>query len=171
MICPLCGHKGNLPGADWCVWCLFDLAAIDRPTPSDRVEQSLMGDPVTVLPPRPTTQVDEYATVGQAIQAMIHQQVGAVLVTSEAGTLIGILTERDCLTKVAGSRGVAALPVTAVMTRDPETVASTDTLAVVLGKMAGGGYRHLPVVVQGRPVGIISVRDVLTHIVRLCQDG
>ena len=49
MICPLCGHKRNLPGADWCVWCLFDLAAIDRPTPHDRVEHSLMTEPVAAL--------------------------------------------------------------------------------------------------------------------------
>ena len=37
--------------------------------------------------------------------------------------------------------------------------------------MDAGGYRHLPVVADGKPVGVISVRDILRHIVRICQDG
>ena len=52
-----------------------------------------------------------------------------------------------------------------------ETVAPTDILAIVLGKMDTGGYRHLPVVANGRPVGVISVRDVLRHLTALCPDG
>jgi len=56
------------------------------------------------------------------------------------------------------------------MTPHPETVGPADPLAFALGKMAGGGYRHLPVVKDGQPVGVISVRDILRHIVWLCRD-
>jgi len=44
----------------------------------------------------------------------------------------------------------------------------TDTLALALQKMDVGGYRHLPVVDEGKPVGVISVRDMMRHLTRLC---
>jgi CBS domain-containing protein len=171
MICPLCGHKGNLPGADWCVWCQFDLAAVDRPTPSDRVEASLMTEPVAALGLKDPVTVSDDADLGRAVREMIGRKVGAVLVTDRGGRLVGILTERDFLTKIAGSDGFERLPVAAFMTRHPETVGPGDILALALGKMAGGGYRHLPVVDAGRPVGVVSVRDVLAHIVHVCRDA
>jgi CBS domain-containing protein len=170
MICPLCGFSRNLPGADWCVWCLFDLAAIDRPTAHDRVEHSLMTEPVSALDPREPVTVPADADLGAAVREMIAKQVGAVLVTDPAGQLVGILTERDFLTKVAGTSGFDSHPVSAFMTRHPETVAADDPLAFALGKMAGGGYRHLPVVAAGKPVGVVSVRDILRHVVRICRD-
>ena len=54
------------------------------------------------------------------------------------------------------------------MTTRPAAVAAADTLDFVLHKMDGGGYRHVPVVNDGKPVGIISVRDMLRHITKLC---
>jgi len=57
------------------------------------------------------------------------------------------------------------------MTPNPETVTSGDTLAFALGKMDAGGYRHLPVVAGGKPVGVISVRDVLRHVTDVCPEG
>ncbi len=55
-------------------------------------------------------------------------------------------------------------------TADLETVRLTDPLAFVLHKMdGGGGYRHLPVVQDGRVLGMLSVRDMLRHITRLCK--
>ena len=43
-------------------------------------------------------------------------------------------------------------------------------LVVALHKMDVGGYRHLPIVTDGRPVGVISVRDLMRHITRMCHD-
>jgi CBS domain-containing protein len=58
------------------------------------------------------------------------------------------------------------------MTADPETVGPEDRLAVALQKMDVGGYRHLPVVEEdGVPVGLVSVRDVIRHITKLCGSG
>ena len=150
---------------------MLELAAIDRPTPFDRVDGSLMGDCVAVLNPKPPICVPESGTLGNAVAAMITKHVGAVLVTDLQGKLVGILTERDFLTRVAGSLDFANLPIGLFMTRDPETVTASDPLAFALAKMDGGSYRHLPVVDHGIPVGVISVRDVLRHVMHLCEEG
>lgn len=167
MICPVCGQL-NLPGTEQCSNCLFDLMAIDRPLPADRVEGSLLVDRVSVLKPKPPVTVDLDATLGEAISKMISQSVGALLVLGADGELVGILTERDFLTKVAGSPDFAGQLVRDFMTANPETTALTDPLASALAKMDGGGYRHLPIITAGKPAGVISVRDMLRHLVHLC---
>ena len=122
MICPSCGHV-NLPGNEECSNCLQDLTPLDRPVASNRVERSLMEDPVSVLRPkrpitiRPTTQLQS------AIQAMLASDVGALLVTGDDGNLLGILSERDLLKKAVGVREpYGHLPASEFMTRNPETV-------------------------------------------------
>ena len=167
MICPVCGQL-NLPGTEQCSNCLFDLMAIDRPLPADRLEASLLRDPVSVLEPKPPVTVNLDATLGEAIAKMLSRSVGALLVLDAAGGLAGILTERDFLTKVAGAADFASRPVRDFMTPRPETTALGDPLALALAKMDGGGYRHLPITAGGQPVGVVSVRDMLRHLVHLC---
>src|SRR5262245_33567329 len=169
MICPRCGHT-NLPGDDACSRCLFDLTALDRPAPQDRVESSLMNDPVRVLAPKPPVSVDAAAPVAEAVRRMAESDIGAVLVTDGGGRLVGIFTERDVLTKVAATAASTGRPVGEFMTPQPESVTADDPLALALHKMDLGGYRHLPVVRDGRPEGVISVRDVIRHITRLCRE-
>jgi CBS domain-containing protein len=170
MICPTCNHD-NLPGSAQCENCQYDLTQWDRPTARDRVEHSLMADTVATLKPRPAVTLPATATVGQAIRMMLDGDIGAVLIVDEKGALAGIFSERDLLTKVAGSADFADAPVSSFMTPRPETARETDSLAFVLHKLDSGGYRHLPVVKRGVPVGMISVRDVLKHITRLCKRG
>src|SRR5436305_467094 len=143
MYCPACGHL-NLPGNDVCERCLVSLAHVDGPVPHDRVERGLMTETVAGLCPREPVTVPADADLGRAARLMLEQKVGAVLVTDPAGGLVGILTERDFLCKVAGQPGFEALPVRDFMTPNPETVAPTDPLAFALGRMDAGGYRHLP---------------------------
>ena len=170
MHCPACGHQ-NKPGSDACANCMLPLAHVSAPAHSDRVEQSLSKEPVSVLRPREPVVVSARDNLGSAIRIMIDRGVGAVLVTDDFGKLAGILTERDYLTKVAGQPGYTALAVGDFMTRDPESVSPNDTLAFALGKMDAGGYRHLPVVESERPIGVISVRDILRHVTLLCRNG
>lgn len=167
MYCPHCSHL-NLPGTDQCAKCLFDLASVDLPMPQDKIEASLMGDPVRVLHPKLPVCVPVSSTLGKAMARMIDRGVGAILVTDSKSELCGILTERDFLVKVAGEPDFEHLPVERFMTSEPETVALTDTLAFALRKMNVGGYRHMPVVERGVPVGVFSVRDLLRHVTRLC---
>jgi CBS domain-containing protein len=170
MICPACSHD-NLPGREYCSNCLHDLTQLDRPTSRDRVERSLMEDPVSMLQPRKAVTVPPEATVSEAMRLMLERDVGALLIVAESGRLLGIFSERDLLTRVAGHvADYTTRPVSEFMTADPETVRPTDSLAFALQKMDGGGYRHLPVLKDGQPPGMLSVRDMLRHITRLCKE-
>lgn len=148
---------------------MLDLSHLHTQAHHDRVEESLSTEPVASLSPREPVTVPVDATLGAAIRVMIDRGVGAVLVVEPSGKLAGILTERDFLTKVAGQPAYSTLAVREFMTRDPESVSPDDTLAFALGRMDGGGYRHLPVVAGDRPIGVISVRDILRYVTHLCR--
>jgi CBS domain-containing protein len=170
MICPSCGEV-NLPGADECHRCLFDLAPLDLPTGHDRIEVRLLHDLVWQLKPKPAITVQVNDELGYALQVLVEKGLGAVLVTDTTGALVGILTERDYLNKVVGVMpGFHQRRVAEVMTHSPETISPYDTLALALQKMDVGGYRHLPVVEDRIPVGVISVRNLLKYITRLCKE-
>ncbi len=95
----------------------------------------------------------------EAAKRMCDRGVGSTLVV-EDGRLTGIVTERDILKAFAG--GVDPLaPASELMTRDPETISSSDTTEHATVLMLHGGFRHLPVVDGGDLVGILSIRDVV----------
>jgi CBS domain-containing protein len=170
MICPTCGYD-NLPGNEECDNCQQDLTQIDRPAATNRVERSLMEDRVAALHPKPAVTIRPDTTVQAAIQVMLEHDLGALLVVDSKGKLLGIFSERDLLTKVAGlHENYTEMPVGTFMTSNPESVNSGDTLAFALHKMDCGSYRHLPVMQGERPIGVISVRDMLRHITRLCKE-
>jgi CBS domain-containing protein len=169
MLCPCC-DRINLPGADWCENCNTDLTEQDRPVPQDRVHSSLLSDPVAALSPRPACTVPMTASVDEAVRLMAQHDIGAVLVLDEAGQLAGIFTERDLLLKVELEKeGARARAVAEFMTRRPASVRESDSLAFAMHLLDCGGYRHLPVLREGQLVGMISVRDVLRHITRMCN--
>jgi CBS domain-containing protein len=103
------------------------------------------------------------ATVAAAVKLLTERRIGAVLVMSDE-RLEGVLSERDVV-RVLGQRGAAALDesVHAVMTRKVVTCRSADTVAAIMEKMTEGKFRHLPVVEEGRVVGLISIGDVVKH--------
>lgn len=168
MICPSCG-TANLPGMETCARCQLSMTAFDGPAATDPIEVSLMADPVSLLSPKPAVTVGSDATLQQAVEAMMSHGVGSLLVINADGALVGVLTERDFLTKYAADESPDRL-VREFMTPNPVTVSSTDPLAFVIRKMDVGGYRHLPVVTDGHLTGVVSVRDVLRHLMKMCQD-
>jgi CBS domain-containing protein len=100
-------------------------------------------------------------TVGKAARLMAKKHVGAVLVVDD-GVLAGIFTERDVLFRVVAQRlDPEKTLVREVMTPDPLTVAPKDSFGHALVLMREGGFRHLPVVQDGVPVGIVSSRSAL----------
>ncbi len=99
------------------------------------------------------------APCAEACDVMVKERVGALAVLSD-GQLVGIISERDM---IANWRQIAEARVGDVMTPDPVTVQVTDPLSVALDRMQAGGIRHLPVMRLGRPVAMISLRDIPVH--------
>ncbi len=99
------------------------------------------------------------ASVQDACRAMHVNKVGAVLVTHPADTLAGIFTGRDVVRVMAEGANPAATPLQDVMTRTLETLPPGSTAIEALRLMRDGGFRHLPVVHEGRLVGVVSRGD------------
>jgi CBS domain-containing protein len=107
--------------------------------------------------------VDATATVTEAAAQLDGRQVGAALVMN-GEHLSGILTERDILRAVATGQ-VEGTKVGAWMTHDPESVGPEEQPAQAAALMLHGGFRHLPVVEDGKPIGIISIRDLMRLVI------
>jgi CBS domain-containing protein len=107
--------------------------------------------------------VEATTPLEQAAARMSDRGVGAILVLS-GNSVSGILTERDVLRAVA-TGGVEGTNVAAWMTRDPETVEVDESTGQAAAVMIHGGFRHLPVVDGGKPVGIVSIRDLMRVVV------
>jgi CBS domain-containing protein len=101
------------------------------------------------------------ATVADAARLMQRHRVGALLVV-DGKRLTGIFTERDALFRViAEGRDPQATLIGEVMTRDPQTIGPDRPFGHALHLMFEGGFRHVPVIENGQPVGVVSSRDAL----------
>ena len=100
-------------------------------------------------------------SVSEAAKLMQHHHVGALLVV-EGERLCGIFTERDALFKVvAADRDPQTTTVSEVMTVDPQTITPDRPFGHALHMMFEGGFRHVPVIENGHPIGVVSARDAL----------
>lgn len=98
-------------------------------------------------------------TVAEAARLMRQRNVGAMMVV-EGDKLAGVFTERDALFRVvAAGLDVSNTPLSVVMTKNPKTISPDRSFVQALGAMHEGRFRHLPVTEDGRPIGMISVRD------------
>jgi CBS domain-containing protein len=102
------------------------------------------------------------ATLSEAVNLLAQRRIGAVIVTGADDRVAGILSERD-IVRVLSERGPSVLQenVAAVMTRKVMTCNETDTVVALMERMTAGKFRHLPVVDQGKLVGVISIGDVV----------
>lgn len=111
------------------------------------------GQPVTV----PAT-----ATVADAIRAMTEYRVGSVIVPNADGSPAGIFTERDVLKLCAEVRtDFAKMSIRPYMTCDMTTGKPSDTVSEVLAIMTTKRFRHMPVVEDGKMVGVVSIGDLV----------
>ena len=161
MICPVC-RFGNFPGDDTCANCGADLWNADTPQGITTFRGKLLGLHLDELGAPQPQLIDVAASVQEAIDRMRADGIDCLLVT-DAGVLVGIFTDRDAILKVAG-RPLAGRTVGDVMTPDPVILRSGDPVAVAIHKMAVGGFRHVPIVRGGVPVGVVSARDVFRHL-------
>src|SRR6476620_3480677 len=110
--------------------------------------------------------VELEAKLSDAIKVLSERKIGAVLVMNE-GRMEGILSERD-IVRVLGERGARVMdePVSVVMTRKVVSCRQSDTVGGLMEMMTLGKFRHLPVVEDGKVVGLISIGDIVKWRVR-----
>ncbi len=121
-----------------------------------------------VIEGRTVTSALADTTVRAAAVAMANQQVGAIMVVDDKGLLTGLFTERDVLNRVV-AKGLDPdkTPLSAVMTEKLLTATADKPLSHALHMMFEGGFRHVPVVENGKPVGMVSARNALG--LEICQ--
>ena len=116
---------------------------------------------------RPIITIDINCSTNEAIDLLLSHKIGAAPVV-ENGTLRGIFSERDVLNKILNKHvgDLDAINVEEFMIADPQTAQPEDTLNTAILYMAQGGYRHVPIVDTGnRPLGMVSIRDVISYLV------
>jgi CBS domain-containing protein len=115
----------------------------------DTVAEVMVRDVLTVAPSD---------TIGEAAEKMNAANVGAVVVVEDFVRIVGIVTERDLLRAVATRARAAEARVRQWMTPDPVTIGPDLTIDEAAQIMFDHNFRHLPVVKDGRPLGIVSLR-------------
>ena len=161
MRCPVCGFD-NLTGADVCDNCGAELGGNDIPQSALSFQGRLLGEHLDELGgPAPLTAGPD-APVDVVIARMQETGADCVLVTVD-DRLVGIFTDRDAVVKAAGKH-LDAFHVRDFMTADPVVLRHDDPIALAIHKMAVGGFRHIPVIKDGRPTGVVTARDVFHHL-------
>jgi CBS domain-containing protein len=103
--------------------------------------------------------VDPSTTVGEAISLMAQNRIGSALIM-EGGQLIGIFTERDTVRAISHSHDAPTHEISSWMTHNPKCVSPDVEVDDALRTMLDNGFRHLPVVEDGKVIGMISMRDL-----------
>ena len=106
--------------------------------------------------------IEPTAALSAAIKLLAERRIGALVVTGADHRIVGIISERD-IVRVLVERGTEMLQssVSEVMTRKVVSCGQNETIAEIMGRMTAGKFRHVPVVEQGRLVGIVSIGDVV----------
>ena len=164
IICPHC-HNENIAGADTCEECQQDLRHESLPKPTEGLQKRIMSDSISHLNPSQPVLVRPETSALEAIQKMQEQHLGSALIVNEEGTLVGIFTDQDVLQKVGfNASDLADLPIHTLMTLAPITLKAEDSIAFALNKMSVGGFRHIPIVKRGKPMGIVTVKDLFHYL-------
>ncbi len=106
------------------------------------------------------------ATVYSALELMAEKNVGALLIL-DGGDLLGIMSERDYARKVVLQGKVSReMPVRDLMTAEVHTVTPDTTTTACMELMTDKHIRHLPVVEEGRVIGLISIGDIVSSVIQ-----
>jgi CBS domain-containing protein len=129
--------------------------ASSRQARRDSVSSMETDDFVCITPATP---------LAQAIEAMKQDEGGCAIVCAEDGSVVGIFTERDLLTKVIGQEIDPTTPVRNLMSPLVATLTHDATIGDAVTIMNDKGYRNVPLVKDGKLVGSISVFDVIGYL-------
>jgi CBS domain-containing protein len=106
------------------------------------------------------------AKVIEALRVMAEKQVGALLVSDDAGRILGMISERDYARKVIlHGKSSSEIPVRDIMTADVVTVEPRHTVDECMALMTDKRIRHLPVLEGGRLAGILSIGDLVKEVI------
>ena len=143
----------------------------DERMTSEALDILALQQPIDLSSLRPVIGVTPETTLASVVDTMLAQRVGCVVVTEDEH-LVGLFTERDLLCKVVPNGiDISTTPVSSVMTREPETLHFESPLVYALQRMSVGGYRHVPLMNnEGKAVAVVSMRDIVEHIVSLYPD-
>ncbi|HYO44215.1 MAG TPA: CBS domain-containing protein [Candidatus Limnocylindrales bacterium] len=162
MLCPTCRHD-NFAGDQTCANCGADLVGSDTPESAFEYRDTVLGEHLEALGIGAFQTASPADGVAAAIKAM-HLTGTDCLLVVEDGRLVGIFTDRDALAKATDKR-LALYTVGDFMTPDPVVLRREDTLAVAIHKMAVGEFRHIPIVDDGKPIGVVAAADLFRHLV------
>jgi CBS domain-containing protein len=106
--------------------------------------------------------IEPTADLAAAAKLLSSHRIGVLAVLDAHGRLVGILSERDIVRTMANVGSAALqLPVVQVMTRNVSTCDVNDSISSVMERMTQGKFRHMPVLDNDRPAGMVSIGDVL----------
>jgi len=113
---------------------------------------------------REVISIEPGATLAAVARLFADRRIGAALILGADRRIVGIISERD-LVRALAERGAAVLaePVARVMTREVETCTAGETVSAIMERMTVGKFRHMPVVEQGRVIGLVSIGDIVKH--------
>jgi CBS domain-containing protein len=103
------------------------------------------------------------ATVRELMDALAEHNVGALVVSSDGSSLLGIVSERDIVRKLRDVEDGRDLPVSDIMTADVRVCSPEDSFGGLMAVMTDHRIRHVPVVQDGRLVGVLSIGDAVKH--------
>lgn len=162
--CPSCGHA-NYAGEDACEECGADLRTLDVPQDAVDFHGRLLGEHLDALGIEAPPTVVAGTSARAAIARMKDDGLECLLVI-DGDQLRGIVTYQDAILKLQG-RPFDGMVVDALMTPDPVVLRHDDTTAIALHKMAVGGFRHIPIVEDGRLVGLVQARNLFGHLLEV----
>ena len=105
--------------------------------------------------------IHPHQTVREAVAVFAQHNIGALVVVDEHGKLVGILSERDVMRALTSHEDVLAHTVNQIMTRRVVVASPDDDLSSVMHTMTEKRFRHIPVLEQGKLIGIISIGDAV----------
>jgi CBS domain-containing protein len=112
--------------------------------------------------PAPIISVKPENTITEVVKVLAEKRIGAVLVIDSAEKLVGILSERDIVRTLAKhAAGTFDMSAAQLMTPNPTTTSPHNTVAEAMEIMSDGRFRHLPVMDNGKLVGLVSIGDVV----------
>ncbi len=169
--CPMCGAE-FIEGTDDCEQCGNSLTDTFSPRETISEAEGLLIHRIRELKPAKPFCVSPDTPTGKVLRTISEQRIGCALVTDQQQHLLGIFSERDALMRLSVDyRDALDKPISDFMTPEPHTLRAKDRIVFAVQRMDLGGYRHVPIVDNdGKAVGIVSVRDILSYMTENLSD-